>query len=267
MNAESQVFEDVCSNFKNEFINIFDWHDVDVTYFCVDLKNKTMHIASNNYEWQLISLNSGLDLLVEERLKSSIQYWNNYPEVFMKILAKSKKSKFKVDFCNRYGSTFEITTVNSNKQLTLSEMLSIYKHRPMISEYAHQLWKKNPDVTLPMRANIPIKTQLLGQTKNVAPELLNPQKYMHFGHIRFTRKEMITIRLLLSHCKVKEISYIQGCSEASENRRIQKIKEKLGFPYVSSSGLFTALKEQGITLACLETLIDLPLTNSIMKNN
>ncbi len=50
-------------------------------------------------------------------------------------------------------------------------MLSIYKHRPMISEYAHQLWK-NPDVTLPMRANIPIKAQLLGQTKNVAPELL-----------------------------------------------------------------------------------------------
>ncbi len=77
---------------------------------------------------------------------------------------------------------------------------------------------------------------------------------------------MITIRLLLSHCKVKEISYIQGCSEASENRRIQNIKEKL-FPYASSSGLFTALKEQGITLACLETLIDLPLTNSIMKNN
>lgn len=90
---------------------------------------------------------------------------------------------------------------------------------------------------------------------------------MRFGHIRFTRKEMITIRLLLSHCKVKEISYIQGCSEATENKRIQRIKEKLGYPYVSSSGLFTALKEQGITLACLETLIDLPLTNSIMKNN
>nr|CAC9126732.1 Uncharacterised protein [Providencia rettgeri] len=30
MNAESQVFEDICGNFKNEFINIFDWHDVDV---------------------------------------------------------------------------------------------------------------------------------------------------------------------------------------------------------------------------------------------
>ncbi|MEY0430938.1 hypothetical protein AB7V88_14185 [Providencia rettgeri] len=267
MNIENSLLENVCSEFSNLFSMYFDWNEIDLTYFRVDVKDKKISIASNNYEWQLICWDDDLDLFMEERLKSSIQYWSNYSEAYNRTLKKSKKNQFKIDLCARYGSTFEITTVNSNKQLTLSEMLSIYKHRPMISEYAHQLWKKNPDVTLPMRANIPIKAQLLGQTKNVAPELLNPQKYMRFGHIRFTRKEMITIRLLLSHCKVKEISYIQGCSEASENRRIQKIKEKLGFPYVSSSGLFTALKEQGITLACLETLIDLPLTNSIMKNN
>ncbi|MBN6367861.1 hypothetical protein JZL89_21230, partial [Providencia rettgeri] len=82
--------------------------------------------------------------------------------------------------------------------------------------------------------------------------------YMRFGNIRFTRKEMITIRLLLSHCRVKEISYIQGCSEATENKRILRIKEKLGCSYTSPSGLFQALKENGITLACLESLVSYP---------
>lgn len=267
MNIENGLFENVCTEFSDLFSIYFDWDEIDLTYFRVDMENKEISIVSNNYEWQLICWDDDLDLFMEERLKSSIQYWGNYSEAYNITLEKSTKNKFKIDLCARYENSFEITTVNSNKQLTLSEMLSIYKHRPIISEYANQIWKKNPEVTLPMRANIPITTQLLGQTKNVAPELLNPQKYMRFGHIRFTRKEMITIRLLLSHCKVKEISYIQGCSEASENRRIQNIKEKLGCPYVSSSGLFAALKEQGITLACLETLIDLPLTNSIMKNN
>ncbi|ENU1228256.1 MULTISPECIES: helix-turn-helix transcriptional regulator [Providencia] len=266
MNIENGLFENVCTEFSDLFSIYFDWDEIDLTYFRVDMENKEISIVSNNYEWQLICWDDDLDLFMEERLKSSIQYWGNYSEAYNITLEKSTKNKFKIDLCARYENSFEITTVNSNKQLTLSEMLSIYKHRPIISEYANQIWKKNPEVTLPMRANIPITTQLLGQTKNVAPELLNPQKYMRFGHIRFTRKEMITIRLLLSHCKVKEISYIQGCSEASENRRIQNIKEKLGCPYVSSSGLFAALKEQGITLACLETLIDLPLTNSIMKN-
>ncbi|WP_272521563.1 hypothetical protein [Providencia sp. PROV202] len=265
MNVESLLFEGVCSNFKSEFSNIFDWNDVDITYFCIDIKNKNMHIASNNYEWQLVSIDNDIDKLVEERLKSSLQYWNNYSDSLQQILAKAKKNKFKVDFCNRYGNTFEITTVNSNKQLTFSDMLSIYKHRPIISEYAYQLWKKSPEVVLPMRANISLDTKLLGKTKNVTPELLNPHKYMRFGNIRFTRKEMITIRLLLSHCKVKEISYIQGCAEANEHKRIQHIKDKLGCPHVSSSGLFTALREHGITLACLETLIDLPLQTGCGK--
>ncbi len=34
-----------------------------------------------------------------------------------------------------------------------------------------------------------------------------------------------------------------------------KSLEKLLCPYVSSSGLFKALKEYGITLACLDTFI------------
>ncbi len=88
--------------------------------------------------------------------------------------------------------------------------------------------------------------------------LIDIHQYMRFGNIRLTRKEILTIRLLLSHRKIKEISAIQGCSEASEHKRIQRIKEKLGCPHASSGGVFNALKENGITLACLDTLVNLP---------
>lgn len=93
---------------------------------------------------------------------------------------------------------------------------------------------------------------------NDSADILDIHQYMRFGNIRFTRKEILTIRLLLSHRKVKEISAVQGCSEASEHKRIQRIKEKLGCPHASSGGVFHALKENGITLACLDTLVSLP---------
>lgn len=86
--------------------------------------------------------------------------------------------------------------------------------------------------------------------------MLDTHKFIRFGNVVFTQKEMLTIRLLLSQYKLKEISYIQGCSETSEHKRIQNIKDKLGCPHASSSGLFKVLKEHGITLACLGILAD-----------
>lgn len=89
-------------------------------------------------------------------------------------------------------------------------------------------------------------------------ESFDIQQYMRFGNIRFTREEVMTIRLLLSNCQISEISIIQGCSEDIENERIQKIKDKLDCPYATDNGLFNVLKELGITLPCLETLVRYP---------
>ncbi|MCW2257653.1 hypothetical protein M2263_003744 [Providencia alcalifaciens] len=89
-------------------------------------------------------------------------------------------------------------------------------------------------------------------------ESFDIQQYMRFGNICFTREEIMTIRLLLSNCQLSEISVIQGCSEDIENERIQKIKDKLDCPYVTDNRLFNVLKEQGITLPCLETLVRYP---------
>lgn len=175
----------------------------------------------------------------------------------MKILLKTKKNKLKVDFCTKYGGVYEITSINSKRKLSMKEMIAIYKCRPTIADYTHGIWKIS-DNYLPLRQEIELPIEKKVDKSEQETELLDIHQYMRFENIRFTRKEIITIRLLLSHCKVKEISYVQGCSEVCEHKRIQRIKEKLGCPHVSSNGLFIALKENGITLACLETLVSYP---------
>lgn len=256
MDVKNKVLENYCAGLNNMFSNYFDWNDIDLSFTRVDVGNKDVSVISNNYEWVLVYWDADLDKIISERLSSGIQYWNNYSKVHMDTLLKTSKHEQKVDFCAKYGDVYEITSINSKRKLSIKEMMAIYKCRPTISDYAHGIWKKN-DEKLPLRESILLPDRKLNSEEQES-ELLDIHQYMRFGNIRFTKKEVITIRLLLSHCRVKEISYIQGCSEACEHKRIQRIKEKLDCPYVSSSGLFSVLKDNGITLACLETLVSYP---------
>ncbi|HFF8522649.1 TPA: helix-turn-helix transcriptional regulator [Providencia rettgeri] len=254
MNIENKHLEQSCSGFGDKFLKYFDWGDIDVTYSRVDLINHSVRTISSNYNWVLMVWDDDLDKKVKERLIPGIQYWNNYSTAFQNTLSKTDKKEMKVDFCTQYGDVYEITSINSRKKFSCNELLELYKLRAVISDYSQNVWKDNEDIILPLRADISLSQQL----EDNARDILDVHHYMRFGNIRFTRKEMMTIRLLLSHCRVKEISYIQGCSEATENKRIQRIKEKLGCSYTSPSGLFKALKENGITLACLESLVSYP---------
>lgn len=258
MNIENKNLELSCFNLKNDFSNHFDWNDIDIAFFRVDVTNKKINSISNNYEWKLVYWDDDLDLLVGERLTSGIQYWNNYSEAYAKTLAKTEKRAIKVDFCTQYGNTYDVISINSKQRISITDMMKIYKYRPTIADYAHRIWAKNAELALPLRTENIILSNHSENIEDEKSELLDIHQYMRFGNVRFTRKEIITIRLLLSHCRVKEISAIQGCSEASENKRIQRIKEKLDCPHVSSSGFFNILKENGITLACLETLVRYP---------
>ncbi|UPS62408.1 helix-turn-helix transcriptional regulator [Providencia rettgeri] len=254
MNIENKHLELSCSGFGDKFLKYFDWNDIDVTYSRVDLINHSVRTISSNYNWVIMVWDDDLDKKVKERLIPGIQYWNNYSAEFQKTLSKTDKKEMKVDFCTQYGGVYEITSINSRKKFSSNELLELYKLRAVISDYSQHVWKDNENIILPLRADISLSQQIEDNNRDI----LDFHHYMRFGNIRFTRKEMITIRLLLSHCRVKEISYIQGCSEATENKRILRIKEKLGCSYTSPSGLFQALKENGITLACLESLVSYP---------
>ncbi|MGO2303635.1 MAG: hypothetical protein ACTH5W_02895 [Providencia sp.] len=258
MDVKIKFLEKSCANLSSLFSNYFDWNDIDLSFSRIDILNKEISIISNNYEWLLMYWDDDLDKIISERLSSGIQYWANYSNSYKNTLAKSNKNALKVDFCTKYGGVYEITSINSKKKLSIKDMIAIYKCRPIVSDYAHSTWKKDDSVILPQRENIVLPIESIGNQELQEVEPLDIHQYMRFGNIRFTRKEIITIRLLLSHCKVKEISYIQGCSEACEHKRILRIKEKLNCPHASSSSLFNALKENGITLACLETLVSYP---------
>ncbi|MEQ4624014.1 MULTISPECIES: hypothetical protein [Providencia] len=253
MDIKNSQLEKLCDNFINDFSRYFDWNEIDLSFSYIDIKRKEVNFVSSNYDALLMYWDDDLDLNVKERLNCGIQYWNDYSGAFSEMLKKVDKNKLKIDFVSKNSSGFEITSINTKRNLLISDIEDIFRCRPVISDYAYQVWKKNPDIALPMRADIPLPTNNFDSKRD--EQLINHQ-YMRFGDIRFTAKEMLTIKMLLSHCRVKEISYIQGCSEMSEHKRIQNIKDKLGCPHASPSGLFKALKDHGVTLACLDTLIN-----------
>lgn len=258
MDIKSTALEKACGNLVSDFSKYFDWSNIGINYTVINVKDKTSSILSSDYEWILKYWGEDFDLLLNERLNAGIQYWNNYSDNFTNILRNVKNNAFKVDFCMKYGDTLELMSINAGGALSVADMMDVYKWKPVISDYAGRIWKKNEELILPLRPEIRQEADEINTSENNSTDLLDVHQYMRFGNIRFTRKEILTIRLILSHRKIKEISAVQGCSEASEHKRIQRIKEKLGCPHASSGGVFNALKENGITLACLDTLVNLP---------
>lgn len=258
MDINSSAMEGICNSLIKDFYQYFDWNEIGINYSIINLSDKSVNVLSSDYDWLLTYWGEDIDLLINERLKAGIHYWNNYCNIFKDIMKKGKNNDYKIDFCTRHGNILELISVNTVSKLSVADIMTIYKWKPIISDYASRLWDKNRDVILPLRAEINKDLNEKSLLNKDSADILDIHQYMRFGNIRFTRKEILTIRLLLSHRKVKEISAVQGCSEASEHKRIQRIKEKLGCPHASSGGVFNALKENGITLACLDTLVSLP---------
>ncbi|WP_145520738.1 hypothetical protein [Yersinia mollaretii] len=257
MDVKNNLMEKTILKLRNTFSAYFDWNSMEVNYAKVDVKNKSIFAMPSNYEWHLIYFDENLDLKTSERLTPGVQHWNNYSSKFSETLRKNNKRGSKVDVCTQNSNTFEIITVNSINKLSFSDMVTIYKWKPIIADYAHREWRKNQDIVLPLRESITLPKNCQ-KIIHSSDELLGIHPYMRFGDIKFTQKEIITIRLLLSHLKVKQICTIQGCSLTSEHKRIQRIKEKLNCKYHSLGGLFNALKEHGVTLSCLEAFIAYP---------
>lgn len=256
MDATNNQFEINCTKMRSAFANCFDWSDYDINYVLIDVNNKNINGITSNYEWHLLCWEDDLDLQISERLATGIQYWKNYSPMFLASLLKFKNGRFKekTDICTRHDSTFELISINSRKTLSPKDILAAIKFKPILSDYTYQLWKKQNQkkTALPLRENITLDKIIANNTHEDA---LDYHHYMRFGNIRFTQKEVITIRLLLSHRKVKEIAAFQGCTTTTERIRIHRIKEKLNCQHQSPASLFKALKEHGVTLACLDVLI------------
>ncbi|AVX38240.1 TPA: helix-turn-helix transcriptional regulator [Yersinia enterocolitica] len=258
MDVKNNSVEINSFNLKRIFASYFDWDDMDVNYTKIDLDSRDIYAMPSNYEWHLIYFDDDLDLSISERIIPGMQCWRDYSSKHSEVLLKNDKRESKIDICTRHGNIYEILSINSKRKLSFSDVMTIYKWKPTIADYAYRVWHQDLDIVLPLREKISPNKKIPNQKDDSTDELLTIHPYMRFGNVRFTRKEMITIRLLLSHRKVKEISAIQGCSITAEHSRIQRIKQKLNCKHHSLGGLFNALKNHGITLSCLETLLAYP---------
>ncbi|WP_145931875.1 helix-turn-helix transcriptional regulator [Yersinia bercovieri] len=256
MDVTNNQFEINCTKMRNAFSHCFDWDNVAINYAMVDIKKKKIDGITSDYEWHLLCWEDDLDLRISERLATGVQYWENYSSIFSETLFKFKNKKYKekVDMCTCHGSVFELISVNSTKALPPKDIMAFLKFKPILSDYTNKLWKKQhpQETALPLREEITLDKIA---ANNMYEDSLDYHLYMRFGKIRFTRKEISTIRLLLSHRQVKEIATFHGCTVTTERARIHHIKEKLNCQHQSSASLFKALKDHGVTLACLDVLI------------
>ncbi|HEN3482433.1 TPA: hypothetical protein U5D84_004209 [Yersinia enterocolitica] len=258
MDVNNKLMESNIKTMRAAFGNYFDFNCMDINYSVIDLDEKSILTLPSNYEWHLMYWNDNLDLHISERILPGIQYWCNYSSCYSETLSKSAKRETKVDICTQTGRIFEIMSVNSDRKLSTREVLAILKYKPVISDFARKLWKppKQKNILLPVRETIHIPT--IKKMESEHDDVLNYHPYMRFGEIVFTRKEMITIRHLLSHRIIKEIAAIQGCSLSVERQRIHRIKEKMNCQYQPLSALFNAFKIHGVTLSCMDIFITYP---------
>ncbi|HIH4848750.1 TPA: hypothetical protein ACYSAQ_003025 [Morganella morganii] len=78
MDINSSAMEGICNSLIKDFYQYFDWNDIGINYSIINLSNKSVNVLSSDYDWLLTYWGEDIDLLINERLKAGIHYWNNY---------------------------------------------------------------------------------------------------------------------------------------------------------------------------------------------
>ncbi|MCL1123233.1 hypothetical protein [Shewanella surugensis] len=246
MNIHSIEMEKACAFFKKQLINQED--DIIHTFFGkLNIEKKTIYAISSDYHWLLEYWSSGLYKKIGQRISSGIKTWDHMDAEHRCVLKKNN-IKYKTDITKNYGNIVDILSVATARSLKDEDLLSLYSKKPIISSISSSIWCKFNIPTLPLKG-IECPTRLKPIDIEVKHECFQ------FGNIKFTCKEMETIHWLLELNSFKEIAWKHQCSQTAERKRIDTIKAKLNCQGFSSSALFIALKDNGITASCLKDYI------------
>lgn len=90
MDINSSAMERICNSLIKDFYQYFDWNDIGINYSIINLSEKSVNVLSSDYDWLLTYWGEDVDLLINERLKAGIHYWNNYCNIFKDIMKKGK---------------------------------------------------------------------------------------------------------------------------------------------------------------------------------
>lgn len=237
-----------CQNFAD----IFTYKDSKehISFSIINIKKRTVLTLSTKYEWHLQYWDSGLYRRLDERLHHGVHLWNTFSDEHCNISTKYLHNANKIDICTKHADYFELFSFTSDKHLSPSAIMALGQLKPKVSKVANQLWLDKKDITLPMFDHVPHNSiPSLPTTKIVHTNKIQ------FGDVILTAKEMATIHCLLELKSIKEIARYHHCSEANERKRINVIKDKFNCANLPLSFLFTALKIQGVTLACQDAYI------------
>lgn len=246
MNIHSIEIEEACAFFKKQVMDKKD--DIIHTFFCkLNIEKKTIYAISSDYHWLLEYWSSGLYKKIGHRSQTGIKTWDHMDLEHQSVL-KNKNIKYKTDITSNYGNIVDILSVATNRSLKEEDHLSLYAKKPIISSISSSIWCKYNIPALPL-------DNLECPTKSQPIDINVKHEHSQFGNIKFTSKEMETIHWILELNSLKEIAWKHQCSQTAERKRIDTIKAKLNCQGFSSSALFTALKDHGITASCLKHYI------------
>lgn len=249
MNIYSEEIKQACAFFKKQLMQ--QKEDITHTFFSkLNIEKKTIYPISTDYDWLVEYWSSGLYKKIGQRTNTGIKSWNQMDDEHQQVL-KNKNIKHKTDITDNYGNIVDIFSVATKRSLKDKDLLSLYAKKPIISSISSSIWCKFNIKPLPLE-RFECPTTLKALDIDVKHECFQ------FGKIKFTNKEMESIHWLLELNSLKEIAWKHQCSQTAERKRIDTIKAKLNCQGFSSSALFIALKENGITAACLKDYVMSP---------
>lgn len=244
MNVSNTKTSHQCQQLKKDFFNHFDWETTDISFSRINVQQRSIMTVSSDYDWHLCYWDNDLDLKLNERLIPGIRTWNQYSQAHTQLL-KIKNKYIKIDICNQYENSFDLFSIRTVQPFV--DIPYLLRLKGYLCSWSVSIWKKYSDtITLPFRSDVNL---CLKQEINKPDLKIN---HIQFGHIRLTKKEMITVSCLLQHRQLKETAAIQQCSQTAEKKRLMNIRKKLGCTHQSNFVFFNALKKYGITAACLE---------------
>ncbi|MCL9783678.1 hypothetical protein M9194_19825 [Vibrio sp. S4M6] len=249
MDIQSARVELACNTFKKH-VSSFNVNHVAVSSLCLET-NKIDSLCSD-YRWHVDYWGMGLYKKIGKRCEPGLRYWDELDNEHSRLVFEKTNSQLKVDFATRHGNFIEIFSIGMKNRNSRFEISEIIRAKPKVSNLLHIISKEHglEKIQVP---NTPSGELLVTSDSDIEG------KYYRFGDIRFTKKEMETIRLLLQLRSPKEISWYHSCTYEAEKKRINNIKEKLGCKGSPLSSVHDALNFYGITLSCAINTLKYPL--------
>ncbi|MDV5226683.1 hypothetical protein RZ760_012175 [Providencia rettgeri] len=223
--------------FKKDLHCYLDLNNIEATCTQVDIINNEINTITSNYGWLLSYWGKDLDLCLNERLIPGFKLWSNYSDHYNNKLLNKANLKCRADLCIKYGNIYEIISFKLKGNVSNKDIMYLYRIRGVLSEYAKLNWYGKDKVSLPLRIDV---------TENVK---YTEEDKIYFGDFYLTRKEFLSVKLLLLNKSIDEISTIQGNGTSDELNRLDSIMKRLKGS--AKGDIIKTFRHNGITLPIL----------------